>query len=371
MMLLSNHPGHGFLLVTTRTLLIFDVWVFLVAQWMAASMPVMLYYLMGIEKKISVPKPCGSGFCFTHKCILTHMSSVVECTLIQTLSSTEIKQNGSHCHPRPHKIKASKKAVQRLQDIVKVNSEAKPFQVMLGTPTREPAWSIHPSPGNLSRLSYIMSKLKSSSRSIDLKGILAMQHEMGMNFIHVCDLIQGVVVIQFPAMKTIIKNNEFYALQTNTIEGWILQGDSDTCKWNAHVTSVHCDIISRHVPVLVSLTRSRTITDYKFHFDHLFKSMECQSFDQFLERFPGNICDFSASEQAEFRTSLIDLATSLGHETIDVDKLMQQTYKFCEVSARVWSLACKWGLQLCSYFLWYEKNSDIVHDAEINVYLLS
>ena len=120
----------------------------------------------GNRKKNSLPKPRENGFCFTHKCPLTHMYC-----LIRSSSSTEINQNGSHCHRRPHKIKASKKAVQRLQDIVKVNSEAKPLQVMLGTPTREPARSIHPSLGNLSRLSYMMSKLKSSSRSIDLEGI--------------------------------------------------------------------------------------------------------------------------------------------------------------------------------------------------------
>jgi hypothetical protein len=135
------------------------------------------------RRKDSIPKPCGSGLCFTHKCPLTHMSCDVNCTLIWTLSSIEIKQHGSHRHPRPHAIKASKKAVQRLQDIVNVNSEVTPLQVMLGTPTREPARSIHPSLGTLSRLSYMMSKFKSSSKSIGLKGILSMQVEMGVNFI--------------------------------------------------------------------------------------------------------------------------------------------------------------------------------------------
>ena len=214
----------------------------------------------GERKKDSIPKPRGSQFCFTHKCPLTHISCDVYCTLIRTSSSTEIKQHGSHRHPRPHELKASKKAVKRLQDIVGVNSEAKPVQVMMGTPTREPARSIHPSLGNLNRLSYMMSKLKSSSRSIDLEGILSMQQEIGLNFIHKFDLIQGVVVLQFPAMKKIIQNNCLYAYQTDTLEGWILQGVTDSFRWNAHVTSVHCDTIGRHVPVLLSMTRSRTTT---------------------------------------------------------------------------------------------------------------
>jgi hypothetical protein len=49
--------------------------------------------------------------------------------------------------------KASKKAVQCLHNVIKVNSAAKPLQIMLGTPTREPAHIIHPSLGNLDRLS--------------------------------------------------------------------------------------------------------------------------------------------------------------------------------------------------------------------------
>jgi len=203
---------------------------------------------------------------------------------------------------------------------------------MLGTPTREAARSIHPSLGNMNRLKHYMSKMKSSNRrSIDLDGILSMEQEMGIKFFHECDLIRGVVVIQFPAMKTIIQNNEFYAFQTDTIEGWILQGPSETFQWNAHVTSVHCDVIGRHVPVLISLTRSRKNDDYAIHFHHLFQTMDCQSFDEFLERFPGNISNFSAAEQGGFKMSLINFATSLGYKNNDYDICMQKTYKFCEV----------------------------------------
>jgi hypothetical protein len=63
--------------------------------------------------------------------------------------------------------------------------------------------------------------------------------------------------------------------------------------------------------------------------------MEYQSFDQFQEKFPGNISDFSAAKQGGFRMSLIDLASNIGYEKvekIDVDMVMQRTYKFCEVS---------------------------------------
>ena len=51
MTLPSNRPGHGLLIVTRKTLLTFAVWVFLFAQWMAASMSVMLYYLMTKDER--------------------------------------------------------------------------------------------------------------------------------------------------------------------------------------------------------------------------------------------------------------------------------------------------------------------------------
>jgi hypothetical protein len=112
------------------------------------------------------------------------------------------------------------------------------LQVMIGTPTRESARSIHPSLGHLGRLSYLMSKLKeSSSRSIDIDRILSMQKEMGKDFILVCNLIQGVIVIQFPAMKMIVQITNFMHFRRTPLKVgyhrlgwefrfWILDSDS-------------------------------------------------------------------------------------------------------------------------------------------------
>ena len=116
------------------------------------------------REKNCVPKPLGSGLCFKHKCPLTHIFCNVQCVLLRTLTATEINQKGSHCHPCPHKRKPSKKAVKCLQETVMVSSEAKPQHIMLGTPTREAARSIHHLLGNMVRLTYMVSKLKSSFR---------------------------------------------------------------------------------------------------------------------------------------------------------------------------------------------------------------
>ncbi len=158
--------------------------------------------------------------------------------------------------PREESIK---EAVQRLHNIVKVNSEAKPLQILLGTPTREPARRIHPSLGNSDQLAYLMSRFKSCTKATSLEDLLFIQDDLGMNFLQKCDLTAGVIVIQNPAMKNILQMNNMYALQTDTLKGWI-QSESKQLKWNMNVTSVHSDMLGWHVPTLVSLTRTWTST---------------------------------------------------------------------------------------------------------------
>jgi hypothetical protein len=152
-----------------------------------------------------VPLALGSGLHSIHKCSHNHVPCNVECILKWTSTSTGIKQMGGHSHLPPHKRKASKNAVQCLHYIIKVNSEAKPPQIMLGTPTRESAHIFHPLWGNLDRLAYFMSKFNSSTKSTSLEELLLMEDELCINFLHICDLMAGVIVIQFPVMKTIVQ----------------------------------------------------------------------------------------------------------------------------------------------------------------------
>ena len=49
-------------IVTRKTLLTFAVWVFLFAQWMAASMLVMLYYLMAKDKRTAFRNLVGVDY---------------------------------------------------------------------------------------------------------------------------------------------------------------------------------------------------------------------------------------------------------------------------------------------------------------------
>jgi hypothetical protein len=54
----------------------------------------------------------------------------------------------------------------------------------------------------------------------------------------------------------------------------------------------------------MSVTKQRTATDYKHHFDELFNCLEYATFDQFQSNFPSDISDFSAAEQGGFKMEL-------------------------------------------------------------------
>ena len=67
-----------------------------------------------------------------------------------------------------------------------------------------------------------------------------------------------------------------YAFQTDTIEGWISDGDYPSMC--VTITSTHSDLLGRHVPVLMSVTFGRTAKHYKAHFAVLLRGLQYNSF---------------------------------------------------------------------------------------------
>jgi hypothetical protein len=109
---------------------------------------------------------------------------------------------------------------------------------------------IHPSLGNLDQLAYLMSRFKSCTKTTSLEDLLSIQDDLGLNFLHKCDLEAGVIVIRYTVMKNILQMNNMYALQTDTLKGWI-QSESKQLKWNVNATLVHSDTLGWHVPTLL------------------------------------------------------------------------------------------------------------------------
>ena len=98
----------------------------------------------------------------------------------------------------------------------------------------------------------------------------------------------------------------------------------------ANVSS--CQTLGHHVPVLLSITWGRTGEHYKVHFFHLINGIKYNSFEQFDEEFPGNICDFSAGEKLGFKLALYELFPDVPRERID--GYISSYYKFCVVYFR-------------------------------------
>ena len=95
------------------------------------------------------------------------------------------------------------------------------------------------------------------------------------------------------------------------------------------VTSTHSTTLGRHVAVLISITFGRTGHHYKAHFVVLIRNLDYEDFEDFQERFPGNIADFSAAEKLGFQLSLIELfeddIKKLAELTVAIDTIFLQT----------------------------------------------
>ena len=206
-------------------------------------------------------------------------------------SSVPIHHKGKHEHARPSE-KVSKESLARLENMVKINNNAKPIQILQGTPTREAAAEIHPGLNNLDRLAYYMKNLKKKQYQLQLTDLSAWEETMGAQFWKRADLKDGIFIIQFPGMIKIAKSNTLYAFQTDTIENFVHELNH---KWNVTVTSTHSEILGRHVPVLISVTKQRRGIEYMHHFLELFECLGCKTFDEFKIKFPGNISGLSVA----------------------------------------------------------------------------
>jgi len=125
-------------------------------------------------------------------------------------------------------------------------------------------------------------------------------------------------------MVEIAKANISYAFETDTIENWI--HDDKYPDLSVTVTSVHSDLLGRHVPVMMSITFGRSKEHYQAHFYELIKSLEYKDWNEMKEKFPGNICDFSAGEKSGFILALKQLFPECEDELI-----IENFYRFCIV----------------------------------------
>jgi len=211
------------------------------------------------KKAIPDPPKTNEGKCLVHKdTSLVHVPCKAGAILVrkkENPQTTTVNHYGIHEHQRPHEKKVPKRAKARLADIVAINNEATPSQILHGTPTREPSRDLYPSLNNLNRLTYEINKIKSGrTNKKSLKELVSWEKEQGVEFIRRArlDPDDAAIVMQFPEMVEIARSNTSYAFQTDTIENWIR--DDKYPDLSVTVTSVHSDLLRRHVPVMMSIT---------------------------------------------------------------------------------------------------------------------
>ena len=110
-----------------------------------------------------------------------------KCLLHGVLFDVTIRYSGRHKHDCPHET-VSKQAVARLEDMLQFNSNAKPIQILQGSPTRKPARSIHPALNNLDRLNYYMRQSKSKVPTLKVQDLGSWQGSLGCDFLKKSDL---------------------------------------------------------------------------------------------------------------------------------------------------------------------------------------
>ena len=119
-------------------------------------------------------------------------------------------------------------------------------------------------------------------------------------------------------------------IQTDTIEGFLLPEANATKSPNITISSCFDVILNCWVPVCVSLLFGKSERDYKNHFNQVFLSFKCESFDEFKEIFPANTSNFSEAMRLEFFSALKDLSRTEWNLEIE-DSQIIQFYKFCDV----------------------------------------
>ena len=206
------------------------------------------------------------------------------------------------------------------------------MQFMMGEGERSRAQSIHPLLGNLDRLRYTMNKSQTTPKkknpSSALLNMGKWEDDIGLKFIQSTNVAresEGAIIFQFPHMADIAKENDLYAFQTDSLEGWVQ--DEEYQAMTVTITAAYSKVLERHAPVLLSVTYRRTAEHYKAHFDVFLKKLGYSIFDEFKNTFPGMICDFSQAEKKGFKLSILSL---FGNEISDINEIdIERYYKFC------------------------------------------
>ncbi|XXQ31559.1 Uncharacterized protein PBTT_02017 [Plasmodiophora brassicae] len=210
--------------------------------------------------------------------------------------------------------------------MVKFAPELTPKQLLVGAQTRPALGQLHSALANIDRVKYYRSKIVERPDS-SMAGLYTYERDCVERIFPFISVLGFVIQTNF--MRERLKARES-ALQSDSIEKLHIIGASRDAYRNATITMTtgHCPLLQRNIPVLISLLYGKSADHYAFHFDSLFQSMQMpRNLDEWGDTFPGNTCDFSDAERAGFETALREYCSIPD----DVDVHMERYYRFCEV----------------------------------------
>ena len=282
------------------------------------------------RRRDASPRPTQTT-CPHHRQLLVHVPCSCTMTFFVKSKIVRLQHFGWHQHSRPHPIKPDVQGRNKLYDIVRTAPEAIPKRLQVGTKTRPPVTDLHPSFFNLDRLAYHRNKLlKKETTRTTLGSIANFEKSMNIQCMVSSSMKEedGHITVQTPFMKERLMARES-SLQTDSVEGFIL--DDNCPAINLAITSGHCLLLNRHIPLLISILIGKTANHYECHFRSLFTALNMPSelvqWSNGDNAFPGNTCDFSDAERFGFEKAL------RAHCVIPTNKLVElnKHFRCCQV----------------------------------------
>ena len=121
-----------------------------------------------------------------------------------------------------------------------------------------------------------------------------------------------IITLQSPHMRHVL-NEVSGGLQSDTVEG-VIDDPNYEGNIDIHFTSAYDEVLLRWVPVLTSIIFGRSKTNFRPHWRVLFQAYEgVNTWDEFMEIFPGITMDWSEAEGESFLEELVEFSKGSLH----------------------------------------------------------
>jgi hypothetical protein len=268
---------------------------------------------------------------------MQHEECDVEIKWEETNVSWKGTFSGPHIHARPpHNGKISHHAAKEFAAVVMAAPEARPKQLKMGTSTRKSVTKIHETFWNSSKLAYERGKVLNGTKpGSSMSEILSFLSEVEKvdkaKYLTSSSFSPEDAHLTFQTLEMIsIINAAYHPLQSDSVEGFI-----EDLNWNKDVTvtitSTYDEILKKSIIVCLTIMFGKSAKHYHKHFMAVLKSYKIEdSAELFIEKFPGNTCDFSDAERIGFFSAMTEYLQEEYGIQAEKETLMS-LYKFCNV----------------------------------------